>query len=33
MNNKQGAYIEAYEGRRFKQGDLPPSDQPPVFQR
>ena len=33
MNNKQGAYIEAYGGRRFKQGDLPPSDQPPVFQR
>lgn len=33
MNNKQGAYIEAYEGRRFKKGELPASDQPPVFRR
>jgi len=31
MNGKQGAYIEAYDGRRFKKGDLPASDQPPVF--
>ncbi|HEX4906825.1 MAG TPA: ABC transporter substrate-binding protein [Acidimicrobiales bacterium] len=33
MNNKQGAYIEAYDGRRFKRGDLPASDQPPVFRQ
>jgi len=33
MNSKQGAYIEAYDGRRFKKGELPASDQPPVFQR
>lgn len=31
MNGERGAYIEAYEGRRFKQGELPASDQPPVF--
>jgi hypothetical protein len=33
QNNKRGAYIEAYDGRRFKQGELPASDQPPVFGR
>jgi len=33
MNGKQGAYIEAYGSRRFKSGELPASDQPPVFQR
>ena len=33
MNSKQGAYIEAYDGRRFKRGELPASDQPPVFRR
>jgi hypothetical protein len=33
MNGKRGAYIEAYDSRRFKQGELPKSDQPPVFQR
>lgn len=31
MNSKRGAYIEAYDGRRFKKGELPASDQPPVF--
>jgi len=31
MNGKRGAYIEAYDGRRFKKGELPASDQPPVF--
>lgn len=31
MNSKRGAYIEAYEGRRFKLGELPAADQPPVF--
>jgi len=31
MNSKRGAYIEAYEGRRFQLGQLPASDQPPVF--
>lgn len=33
MNGKRGAYIEAYDSRRFKKGELPKSDQPPVFQR
>lgn len=33
QNNKRGAYIESYDGRRFKQGELPASDQPPVFGR
>jgi hypothetical protein len=33
QNNKRGAYIEAYDGRRFKKGELPASDQPPVFGR
>ena len=35
QNNKRGGYIEAYDGRRFKPGagDLPASDQPPVFNR
>jgi hypothetical protein len=31
MNSKRGAYIEAYEGKRFKPGELAPADQPPVF--
>ena len=33
MNSKPGAYIEAYDSRRFKRGELPASDQPPVFRR
>lgn len=35
QNNKRGGYIEAYDGRRFKPGagELPASDQPPVFGR
>ena len=31
QNSKRGAYIEAYDGRRFKTGELPSSNQPPVF--
>jgi hypothetical protein len=31
VNGKAGAYIEAYDGRRFKRGELPAADQPPVF--
>ncbi|MDE0805099.1 MAG: hypothetical protein OSA99_17465 [Acidimicrobiales bacterium] len=31
QNSKRGAYIEAYDGRRFKTGELPASNQPPVF--
>lgn len=31
MNGKAGAYIESYDGRRFKKGELPAADQPPVF--
>ena len=31
MNGKRGAYIESYDGRRFKKGELQASDQPPVF--
>ena len=31
MNGKRGGYLESYDGRRFKKGDLPASDQPPVF--
>jgi len=33
QNSKRGGYIEAYDGRRFKQGELPASDQPPVLGR
>lgn len=33
QNNKRGAYVEAYGGRRFKPGQLPASNQPPVFGR
>ena len=35
QNNKRGGYIETYDGRRFKPGagELPASDQPPVFGR
>ena len=35
QNNKRGAYIEAYDGRRFEPGagELPASNQPPVFGR
>jgi len=31
VNGKAGSYIEAYDGRRFQKGELPASDQPPVF--
>ena len=34
MNNKQGTYVESYDGRRFKPGELPeigPNEQPPVL--